>query len=77
MSLTIDTETRTRLERMRASIVQEFEGLPLDEVDKRFELIVQELLDDANFGDFVPVLAWRYAREELKASAGVPAEFRA
>jgi hypothetical protein len=76
VSLTIDDETQTRLERVRASIVREFEELPQNEVDQRFELVVRELLDEATFGDFVPVLAWRYSREELRASVGLPAEFR-
>ena len=34
-------------------------------------------LDEATFGDFVPVLSWRYAREELSTAAGVPAEYAA
>ena len=45
--------------------------------ERDFDAIVQQLLDEATFGDFVPVLAWRYAGEELSVVAGVPAEYAA
>jgi hypothetical protein len=77
MSLTLDDDTRTRLGRLRSGIAHEFEDLPEAEVERRFDAIVQALLDEATFGDFVPVLAWRYAREELGVVAGVPAEYAA
>ena len=52
-------------------------SLILDDETQELDAIVEELLDEATFGDFVPVLAWRYAREELGVVAGVPAEYAA
>jgi hypothetical protein len=76
VSLTLDDETRTHLDRIRASVAVEFEQNTQQEVDCRFEAIVTQLLSEARFPDFIPVLAWRYAREYLKTMAGLPAEFR-
>jgi hypothetical protein len=75
MSLTLDDDTRTRLVHLRSGMAREFDGLPEQEVNARFDAIVRQLLDEATFGDFVPVLAWRYAREELSAVEGVPGEY--
>jgi hypothetical protein len=77
MSRTLDDDIRTRLGHLRSGIALEFDGLPEQEVQRRFDAIVEGLLDEATFGDFVPVLAWRYAREELSVVAGVPAEYAA
>ncbi len=77
MSLTLDADTRTHLERVRSGVAREFRQLPEHEVNARFDRIVAELLNDASFADFVPVLAWRYSRESLRMMKGLPAEFRA
>ena len=76
MSLTLDEKTRMHLERVRSGVAREFDGLPEREVNARFDEIVNELLEEASFGDFVPVLAWRYSREELRAVEGLPGDFR-
>ena len=76
MSLTLDEDTRTHLDRVRTGIVCEFQQIPQQEVEARFNAIVAQLLSDATFPDFVPVLAWRHSREELRPLAGLPAEFR-
>jgi len=70
--LAVDQETATRLARTRANLGQEFNRLPQMEVDKRFDGIVTQLLAEARFDDFVPVLAWRYAREELQTETAHP-----
>ena len=76
MSLTLDEHTRTHLDQVRSGIAREFDHLPQQEVDARFEAIVSKLVRDATFLDFVPVLAWRYSREAIKTMEGLPAEFR-
>ncbi len=76
MSLTLDADTRTRLERVRSGVAREFRQLPEHEVNARFDEIVAQLLRDASFADFIPVLAWRYSRESLRTMEGLPAEFR-
>ena len=77
MSLTLDDTTATRLAVTRRGIENELDHLPREQVDARFDEIVAELLEDATLGDFVPVLAWRYSREELLSVEGVPGDFRA
>ncbi len=76
MGLTLDEEQRVHLDRGRSGVAHEFEHLPTDEVDRRFEAIAQQLLSDATFADFIPVLSWRYTREALRTIEGIPAEFR-
>lgn len=76
MSLTLDEKTRMHLERVRSGVAHEFGRLPEHEVNARFDEIVNELLEEASFGDFVPVLAWRYSREEFRAVEGLPGDFR-
>jgi hypothetical protein len=76
MSLTVDEQTRAHLDRVRAGVGREFEHLPTGEVNRRFEAIAQQLLRDATFADFIPVLTWRYTREALRTLEGIPAEFR-
>jgi hypothetical protein len=76
LALPIDEETRTHLDRIRTGIAGEFDQIPQQEVDARFDAIVAELLSDATFLNFIPVLAWRYSREQLKLMEGIPAEFR-
>lgn len=80
MTLTVDDDARTRLTSVRDGITREFGAIRQDEIDRRFAQIVTQLLDEATFGDFVPVLAWRYTREALeRASSGSSARdsFRA
>jgi len=72
VALALDDETATRLARTRAHLGQEFDELPQAEVDRRFDGIVTQLLAEARFDDFVPVLAWRYAREELQTETAHP-----
>jgi hypothetical protein len=74
--LLLDEQTRTHLDRVRSGVEREFEHLNQQLVDRRFEEISRRLIRDASFGDFVPVLAWRYTREALRATEGLPAEFR-
>jgi hypothetical protein len=77
MSLAIDKDMRKHLDRVRGGIAREFEQVPQHEVNERFERIVRQLVSEATFLDFVPVLAWRYSREALRTVEGLPAEFRA
>jgi hypothetical protein len=61
MSLTLDQDTRTHLDRVRIGIAREVGQIPRQEVNARFDAIVAELLSDATFPDFVPMLAWLLA----------------
>ena len=76
MSLTLDVDTKARLDRARSELGHEFGHLSADEVNRRFDAIAHQLLTDATFADFVPVLTWRYTREALRTMEGIPAEFR-
>ena len=76
MSMALDDTIQTRLAVTLRGVENEFGYLPRETVDVRFDRIVAQLLDEAMFGDFIPVLAWRYSREELRTVAGLPPEFR-
>jgi hypothetical protein len=77
MSLTLDDDTRTHLERIRSGVAREFGQLPEHEVNARFDQIVVQLASEASFANYIPVLAWRYSRESLRTIEGLPGEFRA
>jgi hypothetical protein len=76
MALTLDEQPLIQLDRVRSGVAGEFPHVPEDEVNARFDEIVAQLLGEASFGDYVPVLAWRYSRESLRATKGVPGEYR-
>ena len=76
MTLTLDENTRTRLEQTRETIASEFDQLPRQQVDARFDQIMQTLLSEATFGNYLPILARHDAREALLTNPGLPAEFR-
>lgn len=61
--------TRSRLASLKADLRREFSGLPADRVDQLVEDVVAELLEQAQFDDFVPLLAGRRVRERLAAEA--------
>ncbi len=62
-------DERRQLDSARKDLVAEFgERLPADEVGRRFDAMVAEFAD-APVRTFVPVLARRYARQELLARA--------
>jgi hypothetical protein len=60
------SETRSRLDYVGQALIHEFEMIPpalvLGEVDRATE----SLLAGATFDDFIPILAHRFAREQLR-----------
>jgi hypothetical protein len=61
------SETITRLAHLIAEVRREFPHLPSEHVEMQAKLIADDLLADANFDNFVPLLTTRYLRERLAA----------
>ena len=69
MSQALDPVTLHHIEKLTDSLVDDFTGIFSRETIDRYVLESVDLLGDARFGDFVPVLSYRFARERLKALA--------
>jgi hypothetical protein len=56
-----------QVERLRQALVREFEGeIPASEVIPIVEAHLARLREQARIQDYIPVLVYRYAREELR-----------
>jgi arsenate reductase (thioredoxin) len=67
MSNTIDPITQRHVEKAAESLVDEFTGIFGKETIERYIAESLDLLGNARFSDFLPVLAYRFARERLRA----------
>ena len=67
MSSTLDPITRRHVEKATESLVGEFAGIFAPETIDRYIVDSLDQLGTARFSDFLPVLAYRFARERLKA----------
>jgi protein-tyrosine-phosphatase len=67
MSSTLDPITRRHVEKATESLAAEFAGVFAPETIDRFIVDSLEQLGSARFSDFLPVLAYRFARERLRA----------
>jgi arsenate reductase len=67
MSSTLDPITRRHVEKATDSLVDEFAGIFSRETIDRYITDSLDRLGGARFSDFLPVLAYRFARERLKA----------
>lgn len=67
MSSTLDPTTRRHVEQATDSLEAEFAGTFSRETIDRYIVDSLHQLGSARFSDFLPVLAYRFARERLKA----------
>ena len=67
MSNTIDPITQRHVEKAADALVDEFAGIFSRETIERYIGDSLDLLGSARFTDFLPVLAYRFARERLRA----------
>jgi protein-tyrosine-phosphatase len=67
MSNTIDPITQRHIEKAAEALVDEFSGIFGLETIERYITDSLDLLGNARFSDFLPVLAHRFARERLRA----------
>ena len=67
MSQAIDPITRRHVEKAADSLLDEFSGVFSRETIERYIGDSLDLLGGARFSDFLPVLAYRFARERLRA----------
>jgi arsenate reductase len=69
MSQALDPVTLHHIEKLTEGLVEDFVGVFSRETIERYVSESVDLLGDARFGDFVPVLSYRFARERLQALA--------
>ena len=67
MSSTLDPITRRHVEKATQALVGEFAGVFAPETIDRYIVDSLDQLGSARFDDFLPVLAYRFARERLQA----------
>lgn len=67
MSEVLDPITRRHVEKATESLEGEFQGVFSRETIDRYVTESLDLLGSARFSDFLPVLAYRFARERLRA----------
>jgi len=58
--------TKSKLDYTAAMLAKEFSHLPREHVVRELETVAERILDGARFDDYVPVLAYRFARERLR-----------
>jgi len=69
VSEVLDPITRRHVEKASETLADEFAGIFSRETIDRFITESLHLLGDARFSDFLPVLAYRFSRERLRALA--------
>ena len=65
MALTLQSETKEKIERLPLVLHDEFPDAPTAEVERSVDTIAAALVADARIEEFIPVLVHRYAREQL------------
>jgi hypothetical protein len=63
--LRVTGETKQKLDHLPERLSDEFEDVAPSEVREEVKEVTDTLLSDAQFDDFVPLLAYRYTREHL------------
>jgi protein-tyrosine-phosphatase len=66
-SMQLSASTRRHIDLKIDDLAEEFEGVFSRETIERFVLESLESLGGARFADFLPILAYRFARERLRA----------
>jgi len=63
---TMSPGTRSKLGQSTRMLLEEFGSFPATEVVREIEGIAQSLLKPARFDDYIPILAYRVARDHLR-----------
>jgi hypothetical protein len=67
VALVLDEMFEKRLQQAEVDLAREFSTVDRELVHREFERVAGELLREAKVTDFVPVLARRHAREQLRS----------
>lgn len=65
MPLYVTAQTKQKIDNLPDRLSDEFADVAPNEVREEVEEVTETLLNDAQFEDFVPLLAYRYTREHL------------
>ena len=63
---TMSPGTRSKLVNSTRMLLEEFGSFPETEVVREIERVAQSLLKPARFDDYIPILAYRVARDHLR-----------
>jgi hypothetical protein len=63
MPLRVSDETKQKIERVPERLSDEFSDVAPSDVKEEVKEVTEDLLEEAKFEDFVPLLAYRRARE--------------
>jgi len=65
---TLEASTRDPLQRLRKQLAQEYRDQPGDKIDEAAKHALDRL-GDARVREFVPIFAWRHARQHLRRAS--------
>jgi hypothetical protein len=65
---TLEASTRDPLQRLRKQLAQEYRDQPGDRIDEAAKHALDRL-GDARVREFVPIFAWRHARQHLRGAS--------
>lgn len=67
--MVVSEGTRKKLDKLAVELRREFGEVPAARIERTLERVVNELVAQARFHDFVPLLAQREARERLRLAS--------
>ena len=65
---TLDASTRDPLQRLRKQLAEEYRDQPGDRIDEAAKHALDRL-GGARVREFVPIFAWRHARQHLRSAS--------
>ena len=65
---TLEASTRDPLQRLRKQLADEYRDQPDDRIDEAAKHALNRLWD-ARVREFVPIFAWRHARQHLRSAS--------
>jgi hypothetical protein len=65
---TLEASTRDPLQRLRKQLADEYRDQPDDRIDEAAKHALNRL-GDARVREFVPIFAWRHARQHLRSAS--------
>ena len=66
---TLTADLEKRLKRLPQDLQGEFPDVPADTIERSVDVGARELIAQARFHDFVPVLVHKAVREQLRAAS--------
>jgi hypothetical protein len=65
----LESATKTKLEHGKTRLAAEFDAVPRGLISTAVDATAGQLLQEARFDDYIPLLAQRYVRARLRAQS--------